>query len=305
MDIGIVGLGRMGSGVATRLAAAGHRVVAYNRTYEKAAALESVGVKPVRGLAELVAALPAPRAIWFYLPAGEVLDEHLQELQPLLEKGDVVIDGGNSNYLDTLRRSQALAKQGIALIDVGTSGGVAGKDEGYCLMAGGDAELYSRYRPLWEAVAQPGGAQRVGPVGAGHYVKMVHNAIEYGMMQAYGEGMQLLAESRFATELDLPQIADLWQHGSIIRSFLGELLHRALTADPGLEQIAARVDDSGEGRWSVEEALRLGVAVPVIAASLFVRYDSRDEEQLAKKVVAILRKEFGGHAVAEAAGTDK
>jgi 6-phosphogluconate dehydrogenase len=289
----------MGNGVARRLLLGGHRVVAYNRSFEKTATLAESGAVAVRSLAEMVAALPSPRTVWFYLPAGEVFEEHLEEVAKLLSPGDVVIDGGNSFFRDTLKRGEMLAAHGIEYLDVGTSGGIAGMEKGYCLMIGGSLAHYERLDGAWKSVAIEGGYQRMGSLGSGHYVKMVHNAIEYGMMQAYGEGIQLLTESQFGPELNLPEIAGLWQHGSIIRSFLGELLEHALTQDEKLETITGRIEDNGEGRWSVEEALKLGISLPVITSALYVRYASRDEAHMAQRVVAILRKEFGGHAVTD------
>ena len=297
MDIGIVGLGRMGSGVAERLLKAGHRVVAYNRSYEKTEALTHQGAKGAHSLAELVNALPSPRAIWFYLPAGTVINEYIEEISPLLSEGDVLIDGGNTNFNDSVNHGSILAKKGVRFLDAGTSGGLAGREDGYCLMIGGDKEAYERLLPLWQAVSTDKGYAYMGPAGSGHYVKMVHNAIEYGMMQAYGEGLQLLHSSQFGEMLDLSVVAELWQHGSIIRSYLGELLQKQLSNDPHLEKIAPRIEDNGEGMWSIQEALKVGVSLPVITSALFARFKSRDDSQLSERTVAILRNAFGGHAI--------
>ena len=297
MDIGIIGLGRMGAGVAERLLAGGHRVVAYNRTAAKTHALaDEHGAVATESLAELVSTLQAPRTVWLYLPAGAVTEEHLLELQGLLEAGDVVLDGGNSNFHLSATRAATLGEKGIDFLDVGTSGGIAGREVGYCLMIGGSPEQYGRLEPAWKSVAIDGGYRLMGPVGSGHYVKMVHNAVEYGMMQAYGEGMQLLNDGSYAGKLDLAEIADLWEHGSIVRSFLGGLLRDALKDDGTLANVQGVVADSGEGRWSVEEALQAGIPVPVFTAALFARYSSRMTSPVAAKVVAVLRTRFGGHA---------
>jgi 6-phosphogluconate dehydrogenase len=297
MNVGIAGLGRMGAGVAERLVKGGHSVVVQNRSMDKATPLLEMGATGAATLHELVAALPAPRIIWLYLPAGSVTDEAIYELTNLLEAGDILIDGGNSRFAQSQLRGAALAEKGIHFMDVGTSGGIAGREVGYCLMVGGSEETYSTVEPLLVSVAQANGVAHVGPIGAGHYVKMVHNAIEYGMMQAYGEGVDLLETGSFAGQLDLSGIADLWQQGSIIRSFLGELLADALRDGTKLADIAPVVEDNGEGRWTVEEALIKSVPVPVIAASMFARYESRRSNSMTYKVLAALRKGFGGHAV--------
>lgn len=297
MDVGIVGLGRMGSGVSKRLLQAGHRVVVFNRSADKVTQMEGEGAVGASSLQDLVEKLPTPRTVWLYLPSGEVTKTHIQELSELLEPGDVVLDGGNSRYTSTLEHSALLQKKGIELLDVGTSGGITGEKNGYCLMMGGTQGTYERLIPLWQAVAQENGFELVGPVASGHYVKMVHNAIEYGMMQAYGEGMELLSASRFANELDFGKVTKVWQNGSIITSFLGGLLAEAISESPKLEEIGSRIDDNGEGRWAVEEALTLGVSVPVFTSSIFARYESRKLHEFGHKVVAILRAKFGGHAV--------
>ncbi|MBU6388901.1 decarboxylating 6-phosphogluconate dehydrogenase [Patescibacteria group bacterium] len=300
MQVGIIGLGRMGNGVATRLLHSGHQVVAYNRSGDKTERLVAeTGAVGAFSLSELVQKLEKPRTVWLYLPAGEVTDEHIAELAELLEAGDCIIDGGNSRYTETLVRASELASRGIEFIDVGTSGGLAGQERGYCLMIGGKKEVVDRYTPLWEAVAMADGYKRVGPIGAGHYVKMVHNGIEYGMMQAYGEGLHVLNASHFGAELNLADVTAVWQRGSIITSYLGELLAEAMAEDAKLESIGPRIDDNGEGRWTVQEAIDLGVPVPVIAASIFVRSASKQENNFSNRVVAILRNKFGGHKVEE------
>ena len=295
MDIGVVGLGRMGAGVAERLLSGGHRVVAFNRSQDKVDAFAQKGAVPSSSLAQLVSLLSRPRAIWLYLPAGGVTEAHLVELETLLEDGDVVIDGGNSNFQHTINRALRLAEKGIQFLDIGTSGGIAGRTEGYCLMAGGNKQVFDSLQPLWESVAQSNGYAYMGPSGSGHYVKMVHNAVEYGMMQAYGEGIQLLDTGSYAGKLNLIEITALWQNGSIVRSYLGELLHSALVQDPTLQNVQGVVADSGEGKWTLQEALECGVPVPVLAAALFARYSSRLTTPLSAKVVAVLRTGFGGH----------
>lgn len=297
MDVGIVGLGRMGSGVATRLIKGGHHVVVYNRTEEKALGLVEEGAELAHSLAELVEKLPSPKVVWLYLPAGNVTEEHLTELVSLLGKNDCIIDGGNSQYQQTLERSAHLQAKGIHLVDVGTSGGVRGKENGFCLMIGGEEEVVNRLNPLWQSVAQEGGFVRTGATGAGHYVKMVHNAIEYGMMQAYGEGIELLVNQEKNLQLNLVDTTEVWQHGSIIRSFLGELLAEALHENPQLENVTGFIEDNGEGRWAVEEALDKGIALPVITAALFARYGSRVHDTKAQRTISVLRNKFGGHRI--------
>lgn len=297
MQIGIIGLGRMGNGIASRLLKSGHEVVVHNRSVDKMIELEELGAITTSSLAEMVEKLMAPRIIWLYLPSGGVTRSHILELKSLLQSGDCILDGGNSRYTDTLSNADLLAEHGIALLDVGTSGGVVGKEKGYCLMVGGDETQYTTCSPLWSSVAQPNGFERVGPVGSGHYVKMIHNAIEYGMMQSYGEGMELLSASRFSKDLDMKRITSVWQNGSIIQSFLGGLLHQAIEESPQLQEVGNKIDDNGEGKWAIEEGLDLGIPTPVISSSLYARYQSRKETHFSNKVVAILRKKFGGHAI--------
>jgi 6-phosphogluconate dehydrogenase len=282
----MVGLGRMGGNMAERLRRSGHEVVGFDRNPE---------IADVRTLAELVQQLPPPRVTWVMVPAGEPTRSTISELGELLSAGDLVVDGGNSNYRDSIARSQELAARGIGFVDAGVSGGVWGLENGYGLMVGGDDAHVALIRPVLEALAPEGGLVHAGPVGAGHFTKMVHNGIEYGLMQAYAEGMELLAASELG--IDVPGALDAWRHGTVIRSWLLDLLARALTEDPGLEKLKGWADDSGEGRWTVEEAIRLAVPMPAIAAALFARFSSRQDDPPAMKVVAALRQQFGGHAV--------
>ncbi len=296
MDVAMVGLGRMGANMARRLLRGGHRVVVWNRTYARAEALAAEGAEPVRELAGVPAALPAPRVLWLMLPHGETTQAAIDELAPLLEPGDVLVDGGNSPFQDDVRRGPELAARGIRYLDAGTSGGVWGLEVGYCLMVGGDRSAYDYVEPLLRTLAPPGhGYDYVGPHGAGHFVKMVHNGIEYGMMQAYAEGFELLEATEW--DLDLAAIADLWNHGSVVRSWLLELAAEAFRKDPGLRGITGYVEDTGEGRWTVEQAIAHSVPLPAIAAALFARFRSRQQDTFSGKVLAALRNEFGGHAV--------
>ncbi len=298
MKLAMIGLGRMGMNMARRLARRGHAVVAYNRTPEKARQFaEEESAEAAETLEELAAMLPPPRVAWLMLPAGTVVDRHIDAFAGLLVPGDIVIDGGNTFYKDDIRRAKELAAKGIRYMDAGVSGGIWGLTEGYCIMTGGEDEVFRTVEPAIKSLAAEGGYLHCGPVGSGHFVKMIHNGIEYGMMQAYGEGFALLAASRFGKDLDLKRIAALWNRGSVVRSWLLELLERALEDDPGLKGIKGYVDDSGEGRWTVNEAIDLGVAAPVITASLFARFSSRDSNQFSDRVLAALRKQFGGHAV--------
>ncbi|MSQ41992.1 MAG: decarboxylating 6-phosphogluconate dehydrogenase [Dehalococcoidia bacterium] len=285
MRVGLIGLGRIGTGLRARWLAAGHEVVGYDRV---------PGLSDVGSLLALVAALPAPRVCWLMVPA-EAVEVVIAELAPLLARGDCMIDGGNSRYDDSVRRGAALAQRGIAFLDAGTSGGVEGAERGYCLMVGGVAESVAAVEPLLRALAVEGGYAHVGGPGAGHYVKMVHNAIEYGLLQSYAEGFALL--DRYDEPLDLPAIARLWNRGSVVRSWLLELAERALAGDPGLERLRGYVEDSGEGRWAAQEAVARGVPANVLAASLFARFASRDANSFAMRLVAALRGQFGGHRV--------
>jgi 6-phosphogluconate dehydrogenase len=295
MRIGMIGLGRMGANMTRRLLAAGHEVVVHDLDPQAVARLHREGAWGAESLEELARRLEPPRAAWVMVPAGEPTAAVLAELAEVLSAGDAVVDGGNSRYSDTLDRAERLAARGIALVDAGVSGGIWGLEEGFCLMVGGEDAVVERLRPVFEALAPPGGFAHVGPVGSGHYVKMIHNGIEYALMQAYAEGFELLRASRFG--LDLAQIAELWRHGSVIRSWLLDLAARALRRDPELAALEGYVQDSGEGRWTLQEALERAVPVPTIALSLFTRFASRQDESFAAKLLAALRHEFGGHPV--------
>ncbi len=297
MRIGMAGLGRMGLNMARRLTQGGHTVVGFNKTPDRTREAEKEGIIGAYSLSELVTALPAPRIVWLMVPAGKPVDEAVSGLKGMLSKGDMVVDGGNSFYKDSLRRAEALGGSGIRFLDVGVSGGIWGLKEGYCLMAGGDKETFDLIEPVLRALAPPGGYLYCGPTGAGHFVKMVHNGIEYGLMEAYGEGFELMKASGYGEGLDFRAIAGLWNRGSVVRSWLLELLTAAFEKDPGLSSIKGYVEDSGEGRWTVQEAVDTGVAVPAIAGALFRRFRSRQEDSFAEKVLAALRAEFGGHAV--------
>ena len=289
MKIGIVGLGRMGAGIRDRLRGAGHEAVGYDRDQN---------VSDFATLKELVGALPAPRVVWVMVPSGDPTEATIAELRGLLSDGDIVIDGGNSYYKDSVRRARELSSQGVRFLDMGTSGGIWGLTNGFCLMAGGPQEAYAAVEPVLQALAPEGGYARVGPSGAGHYTKMVHNGIEYGMLQAYAEGFDLLAASDF--ELDTKQVATLWNNGSVVRSWLLELAERAFEKDPKLEALRGYVDDSGEGRWTALEAIERGVSATVITEALYRRFVSRDENAFSMRFIAALRNEFGGHAVKQA-----
>ena len=295
MQIGMVGLGKMGANMTLRLLRGGHDVVVYDidpATVEKTAAEGATGAA---SLTDLVSKLETPRALWLMLPAGEVTEEAIRELSGRLTPGDVVIDGGNSRYVDSVRRATDLFKNGIAFIDCGTSGGIWGLEEGFCLMIGADSEEFERLEPVFKTLAPPEGYARVGPAGAGHFVKMVHNGIAYGLMQAYAEGFELMRSSDL--KLDIEGIAELWRHGSVVRSWLLDLLTAALEEDPELERLTDYVADSGEGRWTLQEAIDRGVPMPALSAAMFARFTSQQEVSFAGKVLAALRKEFGGHEV--------
>jgi len=302
VDIGMAGLGRMGNGLARRLARGGHRVVVQNRTQEKADTLadEEEGAEAAQGLDDLVARLDSPRIVWTMLPAGKVTDAAVDALADLLEEGDLIVEGSNSNYKDSKRRAEKLAAKGIDFLDTGVSGGIWGLDEGFCLMIGGSEEGFARAEPLFATLAQEEGYAHVGPVGAGHYVKMVHNGIEYGLLQAFGEGFEILDASDY--DLDLSQVANVWRHGSVVRSWLLDLAANAYAKDPHLEKLTGYVEDSGEGRWTVAEAIDLDVPAPVITLSLQMRFRSRQEDTYTGKLISALRNEFGGHAIRDATG---
>ncbi len=299
MQLGMVGLGKMGGNMVTRLLGGGHEVVVFDLDPELTKRVGSAdGARAVGSLAEMVRALAAPRVVWVMVPAGDPTEQTLRSLAAEMSAGDVLIDGGNSNFNDTRRRAAELARTGIRLVDAGTSGGVWGLEVGYCLMVGGEAEPVAACEPAFRTLAPPDGYLHVGPSGAGHFTKMVHNGIEYGLLQAYAEGFEILHASDYP--LDLGAIAGLWNHGSVVRSWLLELLERAY-ADEGqdLERIRGWVADSGEGRWTVETALDLNVPAPVITLSLLTRFRSRQEQSYSAQVIAALRNQFGGHAVKE------
>ncbi len=304
MDLGIVGLGRMGANMARRLRRSGIAVAGWNRNPGVTQALaRETGLTAADSLKQLVSLLKSPRAVWLMLPAGEVTQRHIDLLAPLLEAGDVVVDGGNSFYKDSMRRARALAEKQIHFVDAGVCGGVWGLEHGYALMLGGPAEAVQRLEPVLKALAPAAnkGWLHCGPSGAGHFVKMVHNGIEYGMMQAYAEGFALLAaQPDFA--LNLAAIAEMWRHGSVIRSWLLDLTAEALAQDARLDGIAPYVADSGEGRWTVQEAIERGVPVPVIAAALMVRFASQGRDDYACRLLAVMRRQFGGHATKKREG---
>jgi 6-phosphogluconate dehydrogenase len=298
MELGMIGLGRMGANMAERLVRAGHRVSGFDPSVEARSRAAQQNIAVAISIEELLKTLAPPRVIWLMVPAGSVVDQTIETLMPHLAAGDIVIDGGNSNYKDTLRRAAALAASEIIFIDVGTSGGVWGLENGYSLMIGGDAEATTRLQPLFASLAPTpdSGWGRVGPSGAGHFSKMIHNGIEYGLMAAYAEGFALM---RHKTEfdLDLAQIAEIWRSGSVVRSWLLDLTAAALQQNPTLDGIAPYVSDSGEGRWTVFEAIDLDVAAPVITAALMQRLRSRDQDSFADKLLAALRHQFGGHQI--------
>ncbi len=295
MELAILGLGRMGANMARRLLRDGHRVVAWNRTEDKTRELAGEGAVGAYSLREVVGKLSPPRIVWLMLPAGNVTDDMIDEVLPLLSRGDILVDGGNSNFHDTIRRGQKVESHGIHFTDAGTSGGIWGLKVGYCLMIGGDEETFRKVEPIYKSLAPDNGYLHVGPIGAGHYVKMVHNGVEYGMLQAYGEGFEILESSDF--KLDLGRIAKLWNQGSVVRSWLLELAEDAFARDPELSSIKGYVEDSGEGRWTVLEAIDHNVPAPVLTLSLLARFRSRQEDSFSAKVIAALRNEFGGHAV--------
>ena len=295
MELGFVGLGRMGGNMVERLLGGGHRVVAYNRSPEPVARAVAKGATGASSLKELVNALAPPRTVWVMVPAGPATEETVTALAQLLASGDTIIDGGNSYFKDDCRRADELRPRGIHYLDAGTSGGIWGLKNGYCLMIGGERAVYERLEPIFKALAPADGYGWMGPHGAGHYVKMIHNGIEYGMMQAYAEGFALLEKSEFG--LDLHAIARLWNQGSVVRSWLLELAEMALEQDPKLAAIKGYVEDSGEGRWTVQDAIDKDVPAPAITLALFTRFRSRAENSFADRMLAALRNAFGGHAV--------
>jgi 6-phosphogluconate dehydrogenase len=295
MELGMIGLGRMGAHMTERLVLGGHRVIGYDRSAEAVQRVVDKGAVGAHSLPEFVKQLSLPRAIWLMVPAGDPVDQTIEQLLSQLSKGDVLIDGGNSNYKDSIRRADNLQGQGLHFVDAGTSGGIWGLKVGYCMMIGGEKEIVGRLEPIFKTHAPKDGFLHVGPSGAGHFVKMIHNGIEYGMLQAYGEGFELLKVSQF--DLDLEKISHLWNQGSVVRSWLLELCESAFQKDPQLASIKGYVDDSGEGRWTVQEAIERNVPAPVLMLSLFARFASRQESSFSAKVIAALRNEFGGHAV--------
>jgi len=303
MRIAMVGLGKMGLNMTRRLLRGGHEVVAADRSANAVREAAREGALPAASVADAVAILSPPRVVWLMVPAGPPVDENVELLAGTLEAGDVVVDGGNSLYKEAPRRAKRLAERGVRFLDAGTSGGIWGLAKGYCLMVGGDEDAFRVVNPILATLAPPGGYAHMGPHGAGHFVKMVHNGIEYGMMQSYAEGFELLSSAPFS--LDLRAIASLWNQGSVVRSWLLELAERALEKDPGLSGLSPYVDDSGEGRWTVEQSIEAGVPLPSIALSLYMRFFSRQDNSFAMRMLAALRNEFGGHAVKTASARPK
>jgi len=296
MQLAMIGLGRMGGNMVQRLVQGGHELIVYDQSADAIKGHTGKGVKAAQDLADVAKQLAPRRVVWVMVPAGAPVETTIDQLVPHLSRGDIVIDGGNSNFRDSLRRAESLKGKGIEFVDVGTSGGIWGLELGYCLMIGASSAAFQHCEPIFRALATADGYAHVGPPGAGHYVKMVHNGIEYGLLQAYAEGYEILHASP-DFKLQLGQIASLWNHGSVVRSWLNELAARAFSRDEQLAGVRGYVEDSGEGRWTVEEALRLNVPAPVITASLLARFRSRQQESFGAKLIAALRKEFGGHAV--------
>jgi 6-phosphogluconate dehydrogenase len=295
MDIGFIGLGKMGMNMVTRLTQGGHRVVAYDRTADLITQAESKGATGATSLEDLVAKLPKPRAVWVMVPSGDPTEDTIRNLSTILEKDDIVIDGGNTKFHDDVRRAVDLKKRSIHYVDAGTSGGIWGLQIGYCLMVGGEKGPVTHLAPIFTTLAPEDGWAHMGGHGSGHYVKMVHNGIEYSMMQGYAEGFELMSKSDY--NLDLAHIADLWMHGSVVRSWLLELAAGALKDDPKLAGLKGYVQDSGEGRWMLMDALDKDVPVPTLSTALFTRFRSRQDESFAEKMLAALRNAFGGHSV--------
>ena len=301
MELAMIGLGKMGMNMATRLVRGGHRVIGFARTPATVDEAIKNGAEGAHSVEEAVSKLKTPRVVWVMVPAGQTTDDTIEKLSDLLQKGDIVIDGGNSNYKDTIRHAEILESKGIDFVDSGTSGGVWGITEGYSMMIGGKPEVVEKLRPIFEtlAPAPDKGWGRVGPHGSGHYVKMVHNGIEYGMMQAFAEGFSIL-KSKKEFELDLAQVSHIWQYGSVVRSWLLDLAARALDQDSDLSEIKPWVADSGEGRWTVFESIDLDVPAPIITLALQMRFVSRDEENFTARMLSALRNQFGGHAIKKA-----
>ncbi|MFN2593576.1 MAG: phosphogluconate dehydrogenase (NAD(+)-dependent, decarboxylating) [Actinomycetota bacterium] len=296
MRIGMVGLGRMGANMSVRLMEGGHEIVAFDVNPDAVAAVEKDGAVGASSLEDLVSKLEAPRSVWVMVPAGDITESTIDNLGDALSAGDTIIDGGNSRYSDSVRRAEGLGKRGISFVDSGTSGGIWGLKEGYCLMIGAINDDFARLEPIFKTLAPENGYAHVGPPGAGHFVKMVHNGIEYSLMQAYGEGFEVLQKNG-EFELDLAQIAEVWRYGSVIRSWLLDLAASALKKNPELEGISDYIDDSGEGRWTLDIAIEKGVPMPALALALFTRFASREDEIFAGKLIAALRNEFGGHEI--------
>ena len=299
MRLAMIGLGRMGGNMSERLMKGGHEVVVFDRSAEAIAKYVSQGASGATGVRDLTSKLQSPRIVWIMVPAGKPVDDTIASLLPGLSSGDVIIDGGNSNYHDTIRRASMLEHEGIDFVDSGTSGGIWGLANGYCLMIGAADRAFKLCEPIFRTLAPEDGYAQVGPPGAGHYVKMIHNGIEYGALQAYAEGYEILHASK-TFELDLHQIAAVWNRGSVVRSWLNELAEQAFSKDAQLSDLKGYVEDSGEGRWTVQEAIDLDVPAPVITLSLLARLRSRQADSFSAKVIAALRNEFGGHAVKKA-----
>ena len=297
MKLAMIGLGRMGMNMAKRLLQGGHQVVAYNRSPEKTEQLVKDGAMGAYSLVEVAEKLSSPRIVWMMLPAGQAVDDHIHELKDLLGPGDIVIDGGNTYYKDDILRANLLDEKSVRFMDVGVSGGIWGLKIGYCMMIGGEKETFKQLEPIFKTLAPQEGYLYCGATGAGHFVKMVHNGIEYGMMQAYGEGFEILEASAYAESFNYAEIAHLWNQGSVVRSWLLELAEEAFRNDAKLTDIKGYVEDSGEGRWTIQQALETGVPAQVITLSLLSRFRSRQEDPFSDRVLAALRREFGGHAV--------
>jgi 6-phosphogluconate dehydrogenase len=295
MELGMIGLGRMGANMTERLLRGGHKLITYDRSPEAIQRCVDRGAVGAHSLADFVKQLSLPRAIWLMVPSGDPVDLTIEQLIPSLSKEDIIVDGGNSHYKDSIRRAEKLKQLGIHFVDAGTSGGIWGLQEGYCLMIGGEKATIEQLEPIFKTLAPENGFAHVGPSGAGHFVKMVHNGIEYGMLQAYGEGFEMLKTSQF--ELDLGKISRLWNRGSVVRSWLLELAESAFAKDPQLSSIRGYVEDSGEGRWTVLEAVEREIPAPILTLSLFARFASRQDDSFSAKVIAALRNEFGGHPV--------
>ena len=295
MEIGFVGLGKMGLNMVTRLVRGGHQVIAFDRNPDASARATAAGARGVETLEALVMSLATPRIVWLMVPAGAPTEALVETLRDRLSPGDVVIDGGNTHFHDDVRRAGLLEQKQIHYVDAGTSGGIWGLTEGYCLMVGGKAEVCRTLEPIFLTLAPPNGYLHVGGSGAGHYVKMIHNGIEYGMMQAYAEGFELMQAGAY--DIDLEKVASVWMHGSVVRSWLLELTARALAEDKGLVQLKGYVEDSGEGRWTLQEGLDRAVPLPVLTAAVFTRFRSREDNPFAERLLAALRQQFGGHAV--------